>query len=149
MFSLTRSKRKVKLYFAKLFRGIRYGIWTASKPKTPQDRLILKVVRSVLEKPEIRIYYSPLSSKVYIHTPDKKIIIIFDEHEINITNHKFFFSATMRDGLGTRIMDYAKERIAFDMVKIHEAISTNENSFLSDLYQNFNQTTEDRIKLNP
>lgn len=149
MFSLTRAKRRFNLYFAKLYRGIRNGIWSARKPKTHQDRLILKVVRSVLEKPEIRLYYSPLSSKIYIHTPDKKIIIIFGEYEINITNHKFFFSSNLRDGLGNMLMEYAKERIAFDMLKIQEAVSINENTFLSDLHQTFNESQEGRIKLEP
>ena len=137
MIKITYLKRKIKVTLQRIYRWFKSGVWSDPQNKTQHDRLILKVLRLFLANPEVRLFYSPLSSKVYAHTADKKIIVIFDEYTLNITDHKVFFTTYLKRGIGPEIMEYAKERIHNDMSIIEKAILVNENVFLSSLYDKF------------
>ena len=130
-------RRRIKVRIIRFFRGISYGVGIMKTPKSSQDILLIKTVKSLLDEKTVRVFYSPLSSKVYAYTKDKKIIVIFDLYSISITNHKFFFTTTMRDGVGEEIINCAKARIENDMKEIEHIISANEKAFLSEVYDNF------------
>jgi len=137
MLKITYLKRKFKVTFERIYRGLKHGVWADAQTKNKHDRLILKVTKLFLSDPGVILFYSPLSSKVYAHTLDKKIIVIFDEYTLNITDHKVFFTTYLKQGIGPEIMEYAKERIHSDMSIIEKAILVNENVFLSSLYNKF------------
>jgi len=139
-------KRRIKVKTIRFFRGISYGVGIMKTPKSPQDILLVKTVKSLMDDKTVRVFYSPLSSKVYAYTKDKKIIVIFDLYSISITNHKFFFTTTMRDGIGEEIINCAKARLEKDMKEIEDTISTNEKAFLYDVYESFKNSKSKQEK---
>jgi len=130
-------KRKIKVEISKFFRKLRFGILSMREEKNAQDRLIVKIVRSLLDDKETRVVHSPNSNKTYIRTKDKKITVIFDIYTIRITNHKFFFTGTLKDGIGQDMTDLAKARIEREMNVIDQDVITNEKEFLLNVYDTF------------
>jgi hypothetical protein len=107
--------------------------------QTSQDRIINKVVKSLLERDDSHVFFSPISSKVYVHSEDRSIIIIFDLYTISMTNHKFFFTSSLKEGMGEEIFKIAKERIEKEMKDIEREVRRNEMDFLCDVYENFSK----------
>lgn len=130
-------KRKFKVGISKFFRKLRFGILSMKEDKNAQDRMTVKIIRSLLDDKEVRVVHSPNSNKTYIHTRDRKIIVIFDLYTIRITNHKFFFTGTLKDGIGQDMADLAKARIEREMNIIEQEVTTNEKDFLLNVYDTF------------
>ena len=110
--------------------------------QTPQDRIINKVVKSLLERDDSHVFFSPISSKVYVHSEDRSIIIIFDLYTISMTNHKFFFTSSLKEGMGEEIFKIAKEKIEKEMKDIEREVRRNEMDFLCDVYENFSKSKD-------
>jgi hypothetical protein len=137
MFKFDSLKRKIKAAIARKWRGISYGIGFMKTKKKFSDMLLIKTVKSLIDSPNCRVIFSPLSSKIYAHHKDKNIIVIFDGYSVNITNHKYFFTTTLKDGLAEEIMKAAKERIERDVTELESVITVNEKDFLKNVYSSF------------
>jgi len=141
MLDLHRIQREIKVMkisMAKFFRRVKHSVGASRIKKTSQDRMLLKLVRSLLENDDMHVFFSPISAKVYVHSANKEIVIIYDLYKISITNHKFFFTSYLMDGVGEEIINIAKARIEREMSYIDKEVSQNETNFLNDVYQKFN-----------
>ena len=139
MVNLTRLKRKIKILkitVAKFFREFRHVMGSVSIKKTSQDLLIIKLVKSLIYRKDCKVIYSPNSSKVYVYTKNKDVVVIFDLYTINISNHKFFFNCHLKEGMGEEIVKIAKERIAEESNAIETMVNQNQKDFLSFIYEN-------------
>lgn len=136
--SMYNLKRKIRVKFARFAKGVRYGVWSMKAPKNPQERLILKIVRNVINKDDSVVFYAPdtenFAEKFYAHTKDKKYIIVFQKYSINISNHNYFYTYGISESLGREIINCAYERLERDRVKLEEEMLFNERSFLNDVY---------------
>jgi len=124
---------------AKLTRGVRHTAWSMRVPKSSQDRMIVKIVKSLLESQSARIFFSPRSSKIYIYTEDKSYTIVFDRYSINITNHTFFFTYSLKEDIGNDLVNSAVERLEKDRISLEEEMIFNEKNFLGDVYDKINK----------
>lgn len=136
---LGREIKLIRISIAKFFRGLRHSMGSPRVRQTPQDRMINKVVKSLLERDDSHVFFSPISSKVYVHSEDRSIIVIFDHYTISMTNHKFFFTSSLKEGLGGEISKIAKERIEKEMKDIEREIRRNEMDFLCNVYEDFSK----------
>lgn len=141
MFSFTSFKRRTKVRIAKTIRGISYGIGIMKNPKTPQDLLILKIVKSMLENNDNRVMISPSYPRIYLYTKDRSVTVIYDMYNIRISNHKFFFTSALREGVGEEIIKLAKERIEKDLMRVENTIYDNEKNFLQNVYSNLEENS--------
>jgi len=139
---LRREIRLTRISIAKFFRGLRHSMGSPRIRQTPQDRIINKVVKSLLERDDSHVFFSPISSKVYVHSEDRSIIIIFDLYTISMTNHKFFFTSSLKEGMGEEIFKIAKEKIEKEMKDIEREVRRNEMDFLCDVYENFSKSKD-------
>lgn len=145
MKSLKRKWRKILIYFLRLYRAFDLGITSARETKTKQDRMIIKVVSSVLDSAGAKVYYSPRNSrgpKVYIHTKDKRYIITMTKTQVSITNHKFFFNSYITDQMAESLINLALTKLEDDLKRLDSEIVSNEDNFLGDLYETFKKRKE-------
>lgn len=133
-FSLNRLKRKTVIKASRIIKGFRYGVWPMSIPKNPQERLILRVVKTMLERNDSFVLYSPETGRVYIHTSDKKYMIVFDKYNVNISNHNYFYNYGVSEAIGSQIWRYAYSRLENDRIKLEEEMFFNEKNFLADVF---------------
>lgn len=149
MINFTRIKRKIKIVkisVAKFFREFRHTLGYVNVKKTTQDLLLTKLVKSLIYRKDCKVIYSPNTSKVYVYTKNKDLVIIFDLYTITISNHKFFFNCHLKEGMGEEIVKMAKERIQEESNVIERMINQNQKDFLTFLYENTidEKPTEDR-----
>jgi hypothetical protein len=112
---------------------------------TDEDRIMIKAVKIMVKRKDIRIFYSPLSHSVYMQTPDHKYTIIFNEYEIRIANHKLFLSTKIASKIGDHLMMLGRERIEKEMKSVESEVRKNEFKFLQDLTK-FLETDEEDSK---
>ena len=101
-------KRKFLAFF-KAWRRFRRNLGDIQKVNE-EDRVIIKTVKTMLRRDDIKIFYAPISNSVYLQTQDKKYTFIFNEYEIKIANHKLFISikiASLR--AGNQLMQLGRE----------------------------------------
>ena len=134
---LRRIRKRIKIFLAKINRAIVKGMWEIRAEKTRQDRMVIKIVRTLLDTPDCKVYYAPSASRIYLHSKDNRYIISFDKQSIKITNHKFFFNADLREHIGEELVSAATDRLERDLKKLSEEILYNEDTFLAEVYSNF------------
>ena len=145
MASLRKIKREIKILkivIAKFIKKVKHSMGASQIRKTPQDRMILRLVKSLLANQEMHVFFSPISSKVYIHSKDKDVIVVYDFYKISLTNHKFFFNSYLPDGVSEEIIRIAKERIEYETSLIDKEANVNEMNFLNDIYGKFSQKSD-------
>lgn len=143
---LRRIRKKLRIFLAKFNRAVTKGIWEIRAEKTKQDRMVIKIVRTLLDTPDSKVYYAPNASRIYLHTKDKRYIISFDKQSIKITNHKFFFNADLREHVGEELVAAATERLESDLKKLNQEVAYNEDSFLDDVYSNFKKKSREKYQ---
>ncbi len=132
--NLRRTRKRIKIALAKFNRAVTKGVWSISAPKTKNDRMVIKIVGTLLQNKDTRVHYAPNSSRIYLHTKDRRYIVSFDRYSIRITNHRFFFSTDLRDPVGDELIKLATERLESDLMKLDVEVNYNEDTFLNDVY---------------
>lgn len=133
---LNRIKRKFKVKVGRISKGVRYGIWSMKAPKNPQERLIIRIAKMMMEREDNVVFYSPEVGRIYAYTKDKKYIVVFDSYTINISNHNYFYTYGITQALGREIMGFATKRLENDRIKLEEEMFFNEKNFLNELHSN-------------
>lgn len=134
---IRRKWRRLLLLLYKIYRALDLGLTASVTPKSKQDRMIIKAISSILDSPGIKVIYSPVGSKVYIHTKDKRYMIILSKSHVSITNHRFFLSSFVSDQMGESLMRISLTKLDEEVKKLEAEIRDNENHFLEDIYQSF------------
>ena len=133
--STIRFKRKIKHKMARILKGFRYGIWSMNAPKNSQERKILRVVKTMIEKDQNILFYSPETGRIYVYTTDRKYMVVFDRYNVNISNHNYFYTYGISESLGNAMHRCAANRLEKDRVKLEQEIFFNERNFLNDVYK--------------
>jgi len=141
------SIRRKRLFFKwlKFWRNVKRSAIGHQIETTDEDRIMIKAVKIMIKRKDIRIFYSPLSHSTYMQTPDHKYTIIFNEYEIRIANHKLFLSTKISSNIGDRLMMLGRERIEKEMKSVEAEVRKNEFKFLQDLTK-FLETDEEDSK---
>ena len=132
--NLRRTQKRIKIVFARFGGAVIKGIWTISTSKSKNDRMVIKIVGTLLQNNETSVHYAPNSSRIYLHTKDRRYIVSFDRYSIKITNHRFFFSTNLRDPVGDELIKLATDRLEKDLMKLDAEVNYNEDTFLNDVY---------------
>lgn len=132
--NLRRTRKRIKITFAKFNRAVTKSFWTISASKSKNDRMVIKIVGTLLQNNETRVHYAPNSSRIYLHTKDRRYIVSFDRYSIRITNHRFFFSTDLRDPVGDKLIKLATDRLEKDLMKLDVEVNYNEDIFLNEVY---------------
>jgi hypothetical protein len=141
------SIRRKRLFFKwlKFWRDVKRSALGHQIETTDEDRIMIKAVKIMIKRKDIRIFYSPLSHSIYMQTPDHKYTIIFNEYEIRIANHKLFLSTKISSYIGSSLMMLGRERIEKEMKSVEAEVRKNEFKFLQDLTK-FLETDEEDSK---
>jgi len=141
------SIRRKRLFFKwlKFWRDVKRSALGHQIETTDEDRIMIKAVKIMIKRKDIRIFYSPLSHSIYMQTPDHKYTIIFNEYEIRIANHKLFLSTKISSYIGSSLMLLGRERIEKEMKSVEAEVRKNEFKFLQDLTK-FLETDEEDSK---
>jgi len=148
VFNSLRIRRIVKVKIAKVKRAIKQVIYNSKTPKNSSDRLIVKIIKTFLDRNDTKVQFSPISDKIYIYTKDRRVFIVFNAYEIHIAYNKFFFYSSLKDSVSEEITKYAKERIESEMRSIESEVSKNQKELLNDLYESFSKTKTKHEKRN-
>jgi hypothetical protein len=143
--NLRRFKKRVKLSFARFSRIATGRSSEIRRRKSKNERMIVRIVRSVLNVPDSRVYYSHKSSRFFLHTKDRRYIISMDSESIRITNHHFFFNSDLRSSVSDELINLAFSRIEEDMIKLESASIFNENIFLTEVYNSIRSKEEEMV----
>lgn len=133
-----------RLFFRilKVWRNLKRSATGYQFETTDEDRIMIKAVKVMIKRADIRIFYSPLSHSIYMQTPDHKYTIIFNEFEIRIANHRLFLSTKVSSKIGEHLMHLGRERIEKEMKSVESEVRKNEFRFLQDLTK-FLETNEE------
>jgi hypothetical protein len=138
-------KKRIFFRFLKFWRGFKRTTIGNYFETTDEDRIMIKAVKVMLKRDDIRIFYSPISHSIYMQTPDHKYTIIFNEFEIRIANHHLFLSTKISSEIGNHLMQIGRERIEKEMKTVEAEVRRNEFRFLQDLTK-FLETNEENSK---
>lgn len=140
--NLRRLKKRMSLNFVRFSRIATGRSSEIRHRRSKNERMIIRIVRSVINVPDSRVYYSPKSSRFFLHTKDRRYIISMDSESIRITNHHFFFNSDLRSSVSDELMGLAFSRIEEDMIKLESASIFNENIFLNEVYSSIKENSE-------
>ena len=138
-------RKRLFFKWLKFWRNIKRSVIGYQLETTDEDRIMIKAVKIMVKRKDIRIFYSPLSHSIYMQTPDHKYTIIFNEYEIRIANHKLFLSTKIASKIGDQLMMLGRERIEKEMKSVEAEVRKNEFKFLQDLTK-FLETDEEDSK---
>jgi hypothetical protein len=138
-------RKRLFFKWLKSWRNIKRLITGHQFEVTDEDRIMIKAVKAMLKREDIRIFYSPLSHSIYMQTPDHKYTIIFNEFEIRVANHRLFLSTKINPKTGDSLMKMGRERIEREMKSVEAEVRKNEFKFLQDLTK-FLETNEENGK---
>jgi hypothetical protein len=138
-------RKRLFFKWLKSWRNIKRLITGHQFEVTDEDRIMIKAVKAMLKREDIRIFYSPLSHSIYMQTPDHKYTIIFNEFEIMVANHRLFLSTKINPKTGDSLMKMGRERIEREMKSVEAEVRKNEFKFLQDLTK-FLETNEENGK---
>jgi hypothetical protein len=138
-------RKRLFFKWLKSWRNIKRLITGHQFEVTDEDRIMIKAVKAMLKREDIRIFYSPLSHSIYMQTPDHKYTIIFNEFEIRVANHRLFLSTKINSKTGDSLMKMGRERIEREMKSVEAEVRKNEFKFLQDLTK-FLETNEENGK---
>jgi hypothetical protein len=141
------SIRRKRIFFRilKVWRNLKRSAAGYNFETTDEDRIMIKAVRVMIKRADIRIFYSPLSHSIYMQTPDHKYTIIFNEFEIRVANHRLFLSTKISSKIGDHLMHLGRERIEMEMKSVESEVRKNEFKFLQDLTK-FLESDEENSK---
>ena len=128
-------KKKIKLRFIRYYRIFSGKSTEINHRRTKNERMIIKIVRGVINAPDSMVHYSHNSSRFFLHTKDKRYIISMDSCSIRITNHHFFFNSDLRLPVADQLISLVFSRIEDDMKELESDSVYNENIFLSEVYE--------------
>lgn len=134
-----RIRRKLKVKMARISKGVKSGVWSMNAPKNPQERLIIRIVKMMMERDDNVVFFSPEVGRIYSYTKDKKYIVVFDQYSINISNHNYFYTYGITQSLGSQILKFATKRLESDRIRLEEEMFFNEKNFLNDLHTNLSK----------
>ena len=138
-------RKRLFFKWLKSWRNIKRLITGHQFEVTDEDRIMIRAVKAMLKREDIRIFYSPLSHSIYMQTPDHKYTIIFNEFEIRVANHRLFLSTKINSKTGDNLMKMGRERIEREMKSVESEVRKNEFKFLQDLTK-FLETDEENGK---
>jgi hypothetical protein len=138
-------RKRLFFKWLKSWRNIKRLITGHQFEVTDEDRIMIRAVKAMLKREDIRIFYSPLSHSIYMQTPDHKYTIIFNEFEIRVANHRLFLSTKINSKTGDNLMKMGRERIEREMKSVEAEVRKNEFKFLQDLTK-FLETDEENGK---
>jgi hypothetical protein len=138
-------RKRLFFKWLKSWRNIKRLIGGHQFEVTDEDRIMIRAVKAMLKREDIRIFYSPLSHSIYMQTPDHKYTIIFNEFEIRVANHRLFLSTKINSKTGDNLMKMGRERIEREMKSVEAEVRKNEFKFLQDLTK-FLETDEENGK---
>ena len=138
-------RKRLFFRWLKYWRSLKRSAIGYQLETTDEDRIMIKAVKIMVKRKDIRIFYSPLSHSIYMQTPDHKYTIIFNEYEIRIANHKLFLSTKISSSTGDQLMMLGRERIEKEMKSVESEVRKNEFKFLQDLTK-FLETDEEDSK---
>ena len=138
-------RKRLFFKWLKSWRNIKRLITGHQFEVTDEDRIMIRAVKAMLKREDIRIFYSPLSHSIYMQTPDHKYTIIFNEFEIIVANHRLFLSTKINSKTGDNLMKMGRERIEREMKSVEAEVRKNEFKFLQDLTK-FLETDEENGK---
>jgi hypothetical protein len=138
-------RKRLFFKWLKSWRNVKRLITGHQFEVTDEDRIMIRAVKAMLKREDIRIFYSPLSHSIYMQTPDHKYTIIFNEFEIRVANHRLFLSTKINSKTGDNLMKMGRERIEREMKSVEAEVRKNEFKFLQDLTK-FLETDEENSK---
>ena len=127
---------KTKRIFIRLraiWRRLTRGLEGPKYEMTNQDRIIVRLVKSMLAKEDLKIFYAPISHSIYMETDDHEYTVIYDNNEIRVANHKIFLSTKMNMKVGDELMRIGRRKIERSINSLDVNIRKNEIRFIEDI----------------
>jgi hypothetical protein len=92
-----RTKRKLSVIFSRINRNIARSVFIIPRKRTFTERLILKIVRNIINDPNGKVHYSIKTKKMYLVPGNESDVISFDKSSIIIGNKKIEIDLILYD----------------------------------------------------
>jgi hypothetical protein len=122
----SKTKRKISLIFSRINRNIARSVLIIPRKRTHTERLILRIVRSIINDPNGKVHYSIKTRKVYLVPGNESDVISFDRTCIIIADKKIEIDYRFYD----IIFSECTERIEKNLTVFDALINEKEKSFL-------------------
>jgi len=121
-----RTKRKISFIFSRINRNIARSFSIIPRKRTYTERLILRIVRNILNDPNGKVHYSIKTRKVYLVPGNESDVISFDGTCIIIDDKKIGIDYRFYDV----IFSECTERIEKNLAAFDAIINEKERLFL-------------------
>jgi hypothetical protein len=121
-----RTKRKISFIFSKINRNIARSVFIIPRKRTYTERIILRIVRNIINDPNGKVHYSIKTRKVYLVPGNESDVISFDRTCIIIDDKKIEIDFKFYD----LIFSECTERIEKNLTAFDVIINEKEKLFL-------------------
>ena len=97
---------------------------------TEEDKTIIRLVKNMLAKEDLKIFYAPLSHSIYMQTDDHEYTVIYDDSEIKVCNHRVFLTTKVNLKVGENLMRIGKRKIQNSIEDLEKETRKNEVEFI-------------------
>jgi hypothetical protein len=107
-------ENKVVGYIPRLLFRIYLSLKEKFDPTPPipeEERITVEICKKLINDPESKLTYAPISNKRFIKNEEKSMFIVIEQHTINLINHVYSYSVYLSNS-----NDYNEIITSFDKV---------------------------------
>jgi hypothetical protein len=107
-------ENKVVGYIPRLLFRIYLSLKEKFDPTPPipeEERITVEICKKLINDPESKLTYAPISNKRFIKNEEKSMFIVIEQHTINLINHVYSYSVYLSNS-----SDYNEIITSFDKV---------------------------------
>jgi hypothetical protein len=107
-------ENKVVGYIPRLLFRVYLNLKERFDPTPPipeEERITVEICKKLINDPESKLTYAPISNKRFIKNEEKSMFIVIEQHTINLINHVYSYSVYLSNS-----GDYNEIITSFDKV---------------------------------
>ena len=111
-------ENKVVGYIPRLLFRVYLNLKERFDPTPPipeEERITVEICKKLINDPESKLTYAPISNKRFIKNEEKSMFIVIEHHTINLINHVYSYSVYLSNS-----GDYNEIITSFDKVLEYE-----------------------------
>jgi hypothetical protein len=135
-------ENKVVGYIPRLLFRIYLSLKEKFDPTPPipeEERITVEICKKLINDPESKLTYAPISNKRFIKNEEKSMFIVIEQHTINLINHVYSYSVYLSNSNEyNEIITSFDKVLEFERQSLEDEIRSNIQHSLTTILEKLN-----------
>lgn len=108
-------------------------------PIPEEERITVEICKKLINDPESKLTYAPISNKRFIKNEEKSMFIVIEQHTINLINHVYSYSIYLSNSSDyNEIISNFDKILEFERQSLEDEIRNNIQHSLTTILEKLN-----------